>query len=217
MRTPADTTMLRLTQTVHNLLLGTPRLNTSADKRALPADGLYVFFERGEFVNVGDRHIERIVRVGTHRKDGRFPGRIRDHFSGNSRASVFRRHLGGALLARDDPHDLRIDPWMSGTRPDFPEVEERVGQELREQFTFCAIPVAHASEGLRLERGLIALLAQEPLGPPSRAWLGRHALRPEIRDSGLWNTQHLKAKPLDDAGLARLRDLVAAIPIEGAG
>jgi hypothetical protein len=81
---------------------------------------------------------------------------------------------------------------------------------LREEFTFSAIPVANAIEGLQLERGLIALLAQEPLGPSSMEWLGRHAISPKIRTSGLWNTQHLKAVPLDEAGLSRLVNLVNA-------
>lgn len=44
-----------------------------------------------------------------------------------------------------------------------------------------------------IERNAIALLSNEmhPHDPPSDAWLGRYSLRPEIRQSGLWNVNHV--------------------------
>ena len=212
-----DSAVPELTRAVHDLVLRLPRLDFSVAKGDLPGNGLYFFFERGEVVNLEGRPVERIVRVGTHSKDGRFPGRIRQHFFENSRTSVFRRHLGGAILRRDNPSDPRIDGWSSGTQPDFAEVEGLIGQLLRERFTFCAISVANAAEGLHLERGLIALLAQNPLGSPSPEWLGRHAMSPGIRNSGLWNVQHLNAEPLDNVGFSRFCELVQAVRVQAAG
>ena len=90
-----------------------------------------------------------------------------------------------------------------------PEIEEIVGAGLRAGFTFACIGVDTADERLSLERGLIALLAQHPLGRPSERWLGRRAASPVIRQTGLWNTQGVAAPPLTRAGFTRLEELVA--------
>ncbi len=62
-------------------------------------------------------------------------------------------------------------------------------------------------ERLSLERGLIALLARYPLGPPSNEWLGRHAVHPLIARSGIWNTQHVDAESLTLEELELLTEL----------
>ena len=175
--------------------------------KEIPANGVYLFFERGETVVVDSQPVERIVRVGTHRGEGRLPKRFLQHFAGNRRASVFRRHLGGALLARANPDDARIAVWVGQPGVPIPKVEQTVSQVVRERFTFCCVRVDDQAERLKLERGLIALLARHPLGPPSEGWLGRHAAHLAIRRSGLRNTQPVEARPLTSAGLARLTEL----------
>jgi len=63
-----------------------------------PSDGLYVLFEEGERGHGTDR----IVRIGTHRGDGRLPLRLEEHFlKENKDRSIFRKNIGRALLARD--------------------------------------------------------------------------------------------------------------------
>lgn len=119
------------------------------------------------------------------------PTRVLYHFTGNRRGSVFRRHLGTALLARDDPSDSRIPVWFSQRRVPFPEVETAVSRELRERFSFSCVRMDDARERLNLEKGLIALLSQHPVSSPSPGWLGRFATHPAIRESSLWNTQHV--------------------------
>jgi len=45
-----------------------------------------------------------------------------------------------------------------------------------------------------IERNVIALLSnyeREPLDPPSENWLGRHSDRERVRESGLWNQNHV--------------------------
>lgn len=60
-----------LAQAVHDLLTLLPRFDHSSGRNDIPINGLYFFFEREEFWQVGDRQVDRIVRVGTHRVDGR--------------------------------------------------------------------------------------------------------------------------------------------------
>jgi hypothetical protein len=201
-----------LTEQVHLLFGRLPRFDSSTARKSLPANGIYVFFEKGETVRIDGSTHDRIVRVGTHNSDGRFPDRVRQHFTGNKSASVFRLHLGGALLRRKDPSDPRLSVWLQHNGPLFPEIEPLVAAALRERFTFSYVRVDDASERLRIEAGLIALLAQHPLAPPSPTWLGRWAFAPAILRSGLWNTQKVDSVPLDEEGFRRLRSLAAESP-----
>ena len=79
---------------------------------------------------------------------------------------------------------------------------------LRDSFTFACVPVPDRQDRLSLESGLIALLAQSSLCEPSPTWLGRNAAAPEIRSSGLWNTQHVGAQPLSPEQLETVERLV---------
>src|SRR5215213_2216752 len=90
-------------------LIQLPRRDHHTPPRELPPNGIYAFFERGETIPWPGGTTDRIVRVGTHKVDGNFPGRIRAHYGrvrslgGNKNGSVFRKHLGGALLRQTDP------------------------------------------------------------------------------------------------------------------
>lgn len=199
---------------LHRLAHGLARYNHRVERKELPPCGIYLFFEQGEEVEAGDRRLDRIVRVGTHNQDGNFPGRIRTHYGnrgrlgGNKNSSVFRKHLGGALMRRENPEDVRLAPWLKQDGPSFEELEVEVSRTLHERFTFVCFAVATKEERLRLESGLIALLAQHPAGPPSAQWLGHHANAPEIRRTGLWNTRCVDSAPLADADWDQLRELM---------
>lgn len=205
---------LQMIEEVYALIRLLPRLNHRTLRKQLPANGIYVFFERGEVVQWRSRVIDRIVRVGTHRGDGRFRTRIRQHYGkvrslgGNKNSSVFRKHVGGALLRKANPHDPRLEEWLAQGGPSFNEVEELVSRALREGFTFSCFRVDSPGERLALERGLIALFASYPLGQPSADWLGLYAADERLRRSGLWNTQGTGAEPLTLAEFSRLEDLV---------
>jgi hypothetical protein len=56
--------------------------------------------------------------------------------------------------------------------------------------------VAESRERLQLAAGLVALLAQHPLSSPSISWLGNFASHSYVRNSGLWNHQHVYGTPL---------------------
>lgn len=193
---------------VHQLLADLPRFDFQTGRKDMPKNGVYVFYERGETANVGVREIDRIVRIGTHRALDRLPIRVRSHFAGNRRGSVFRRHLGGALMSRIDADDPDTGEWAKQRGRLMPAMEQIVSTALNGSFTFTCIRVDDRDERLSLERGLIALLARRPLVAPSQAWLGRHAIHPFVRQSGLWNTQHVDAQPLTLTEFDRLWELI---------
>ena len=98
--------------------LGGPRrLRDCTGSSGCPPQGVYFFYEDGENRADGSR---RVVRVGTHAltatSKATLWGRLRQHRGqlagrnpggGNHRASVFRRHVGAALIRRDGlPDDL---------------------------------------------------------------------------------------------------------------
>ena len=57
-----------------------PRRDHLTPSQSLPLDGLYLFFERSELAECSGRTVDRIVRVGTHRVNGRFRKRILQHY-----------------------------------------------------------------------------------------------------------------------------------------
>lgn len=175
--------------------------------------GLYLLCEDGERFHGGDR----IVRIGTHTGSGNLMQRLMEHYiTENHHRSIFRKHIGRALLNK------RSDPYLEAWNTDFTtrksreslghmrdmtrevEIEREVSSYLRQHTSFCLIsePDAHARKAL--ERGLIALLAQETACVPSADWLGLWATDSRISESGLWNIQGLKGTPLTDKEVSAL-------------
>lgn len=206
----------QITHRIYALVQSLDRHNHETKPAALPPNGIYFFFEQGETVRWRSATIDRIVRIGTHKKDGRFKKRIRQHYGnvnslrGNKNGSVFRKHLGGALLRKASLKDLRLNDWLKKGGRSYLEVEELVSRRLRENFTFCCFLVDSLEERDFLERGLIALFSQHPIGRPSTKWLGKNAANEKIVQSGLWNTQHIKATPLTFNQLQQVEELIAA-------
>jgi hypothetical protein len=188
----------------HLLLQGRVRHTGSFLSKDVPRNGIYFFFEQGEVVPAAKGHLDRIVRIGTHRQDGRLDRRLRLHFRGNRRASVFRRHIGTALQRAGQLNQEVVDQLAAENSSRVPELEVAISNVLSTSFSFACIQVEERDDRLRLEAGLIGLLAGFPIYPPSETWLGRHASRPEIRSAGLWNTQHVAASPLSPADFERV-------------
>ncbi len=186
---------------------GTRLLRDSAGRSGWPARGVYFFFESGEVRE--DGRTPRVVRVGTHAVStgskttlwnrlalhrGRAAG------GGNHRASVFRRHIGGALLkARPDEFSTasaswsRVDTASRRSRPRERELEHEVSRYLGGlPFLWLAVDDAPSRSSLRhtIECNTVALLSnagKPPIDPPSPAWLGWDATNAAIAESGLWN------------------------------
>jgi hypothetical protein len=161
----------------------------------IPRNGVYLFFERGERICVTGNEYDRVVRVGTHRVDGGLKRRLRQHYRGNKNASTFRRDVGSAMLSRSGvSHDV-ITTWMGRSR--FGRSTETELTELMDSlFTFCCIAIDALQERMRLEQGLIALLASQRYIPVDDEWLGQWAARPVVPATRLWNLEHIDATPL---------------------
>jgi hypothetical protein len=178
---------------------------------AWPARGMYFFREPGEFRAI-EPETPRIVRVGTHAVSANSRstlwGRLRAHRGardggGNHRGSIFRLHVGSALLRRDQMALGEIPTWAVGSsaskavRLGEIEHERRVSEYLGRMSVFwLEIPdePGRHSDRAYLERNSIALLSNglHPLDQPSDDWLGGHSPRAEIRASGLWNLNHVR-------------------------
>jgi hypothetical protein len=205
--------------------LGGPRRLRDCDGRSgWPRQGVYFFCEDGEVRADG---LRRVVRVGTHALTATSMttlwGRLRQHRGrlsgrnsggGNHRASVFRRHVGAALIRRNNLPEGLLVSWLDRHRP----AGERASQEAQIEvqvsryigampFLWLAVP-GRAERGY-VERNSIALLSclTGGLDLPTATWLGHYAPRPEIRNSGLWNIDHINDR-YEPEFLRRLSQLV---------
>lgn len=193
---------------IHKFVERLPVYNFRTPRSKLPRNGVYFFYENGEVYQFDGEVHRRIVRVGTHRSQDRFRSRIYQHFMGNKNSSVFRKHLGGALIRKMEPNDPRLHQWLKQDTPTFPEIEEEVSKVLREHFSFNCITVEDKEERQDLEERIIATLAYDC--KPSPNWLGHHSASEEIRASGLWNVEHTDSpKILTLQDLSRFKKLVS--------
>lgn len=195
----------------------------------LPERGVYFFQEPGEHRS-GDPRALRIVRVGTHAvsagSKSTLYNRLKAHLGtrtggGNHRGSIFRLHVGTALLARDR---IKLKWWGVGSsRP--PAVRNsraaraaEAAHEKRVSEHIGAMPVLwvnvpdepdRQSDRAYIERNAIALLSNQldPIDGASRKWLGSFSPRSEIRESALWNLNHVR-EDYDLQFLGRLRSFV---------
>jgi len=168
-----------------------------------PERGVYFFFEPGEVRS--DLSTPRVVRVGTHAvsRGARTTlwSRLRAHRGtnagrGNHRASVFRRHVGDALIRRSGRRE-EFPFWGKGSsaprhRASEAPLEKLVSDNIRRMSVLWLTvtdDAGPASNRAYLERNAISVLTAAD--PPSVNWLGNHSIRQKIRESGLWNIDHL--------------------------
>jgi len=139
---------------------------------------------------------------------------------GHHRGSVFRKHVGLALLNREG---VEHPTWGVGATADRHvvegerELEERVSAYLA-RLLVTVLPVLDepGPTSMRgyVERNAIGLLTRHctpgawpTLRASSAAWLGRHARTHAVRASGLWNVNHVGERP-EAAFIGRLEQLV---------
>nr|WP_321169538.1 hypothetical protein [Halobaculum halophilum] len=110
--------------------------------------------------------------------------------------------MGEAFIERDELHDEYLW-WGEGSsaareqRLAELELERRVSDYLRE-LPFLWVNVddepSADSERAYIERNMIALLSnyrRNSIDPRSRDWLGTYSRSEKIRESGLWNVNHV--------------------------
>jgi hypothetical protein len=189
---------------------GTRLLGSCSGKMCWPSKGVYFFFEEGEY-RANSPTVRRVVRVGTHAVSrgaiSTLWGRLRSHRgspdgAGNHRGSIFRLHVGAALLKRENISD-KAPRWGVGQAADKATkhseewVEKQVSAYLGEKMSLLWLDIGDEPSALSdrafIERNAIALLSnsRHPADPPSPSWLGRHSVKKEIRESGLWNIRHI--------------------------
>lgn len=178
-----------------------------------PTRGVYFFFEDGEQSEGGQ---PRIVRVGTHAVSVGSKTTLWNRLSahrgtvggsqaggGNHRGSIFRLHVGKALLAQGGFDGQAAATWGIGASAPKAVREAEYPIELAVSRYICAMPVlwvgipgdaGTTSDRKLIEANAIALLTnrgREPIDPSSPDWLGNLSPHPAIRESGLWNVHHV--------------------------
>jgi hypothetical protein len=183
-----------------------------------PKHGVYFFFEDGE---VREDGTPRVVRLGTHalRSSGTtLWRRLAQHKGnvggarpggGNHRGSIFRLHVGTALLAGGDWPECVRASWGKGAtapaaiRADEHPLEHAVSAHIGAMpILWVAVDDAPGPDSDRgvIEAGTIALLSnyeRPPIDPPSAGWLGHDAASERVRSSGLWNVSHVRDQTYD--------------------
>jgi hypothetical protein len=199
-------------------------------RSSLPERGVYFFREPGEH-RAANPNALRVVRVGTHAvssgSKSTLYGRLKAHLGtraggGNHRGSIFRLHVGNALLARDG---IPLTTWGVGSsaplvvrnseaaRAAEAACEKRVSEYIRAMSVLWVhVPDEPGSSSARafVERNAIALLSNQcvPIDNASGGWLGRFSPRHEICDSALWNLDYVR-EVSDPSFLDRLESFVA--------
>ncbi len=184
------------------------------DGRTFARRGVYFFFDDREPSDPVTGRL-RIVRVGTHAlrlgETSTLWGRLRGHRGsmggawpggGNHRVSVFRKHVGRALL-RTGAACGDVASWDAGAsappgiRAAEYATEVAVSQYIRAlpfiNIEIDDVPGPDSDRG-RVERGAIARLGAAARGGAVEAsddWLGLSANRVTITESLLWNVNHV--------------------------
>ncbi|WP_369682185.1 hypothetical protein [Haladaptatus sp. AB618] len=178
-----------------------------------PDRGVYFFYASDEACETTD--CLRITRIGTHAvSEGSSTSlwdRLRTHRGavsgtyengGNHRGSVFRKRIGEAIIDRDELNEAYPE-WGNGStakrdlRLEELEMEQQVSGYLRElPFLWLNVDDEPSADSQRayIERNTIALLSnyqQEPIDSRSDDWLGKYSRSEKIRQSGLWNVNHV--------------------------
>ena len=206
------------------------------DMKKLPHNGIYFFYERGEMWGHGG-NMPRIVHVGTHR-NGNFQSRIRDHYTPDTKMdfdaqkpaphdrSIFRKNIGRAILNRDNSDYLQvwdIDFTTTENRKKYSHLRDiefekntelEITRLLQENFSFRYIPVENEAERMGktgLESRLVGTLSSCRMCHASDNWLGRHSPVGEIKQSGLWQSQHLNSPGLTDKDMAVLSEYIDGV------
>jgi hypothetical protein len=177
---------------LHHTLARQPRFSAEAvllhdNLPGLPSNGVYVVFENGEQAHGGDR----IVRVGTHKKQNNLAARLGLHLYGkkhgrdepNKDWSIFRKHIGRCLFA--NCNDEFLSQWNCDRIPRAARdrhsidgikqkiIEQRVTDYITENVSFAVLKIDDRNERIRVEQDLLATIYQCKQCGPSTGWLGK--------------------------------------------
>jgi len=184
-------------------------------KNTIPANGIYIMFEKGETY----QGLDRIVRVGTHTGDNQLYSRLNQHFvKENKNRSIFRKNIGRAFLHKEQ-HPY-AEKWEYDTTSregkekysklldiDFEKALDYIHQNL----SFVVFEVKTKEERLFWESRIIATLSNAGKAReivPSENWLGNNSPKKCIPESGLWLVNELYKQGLSEEEFESLKKLV---------
>lgn len=183
------------------------KLKEAASRLSKP--GVYFIFDPNEKRRRNPSQL-RCVRVG---EGSRLWSRLQEHCS-NHYASVFRHHVGAAMLKRRGLSEL-LASWKRkdrGARDEERPWEKAVSDYIgKMQILWVEVQDKPGPETLRsfIEEKSVGLLAWPAgrLDLPSRNWLGRDSISDKVSESGLWNVHYLRSA-YDPSFLEKFRECV---------
>jgi hypothetical protein len=186
--------------------VGGPRLlRDCTEASGWPQYGVEFFLEDGQVRAEGDGL--RVVRVGSHAltatSRATFWTRLAQHRGpanganasvGNHRGSIFRQHVGSALLQVGDwPAEVAQSWGQQKVSPVQREAERPLERAVSDHITvmpllWLGVPDREWRKSIRANS--IALLSQRAGGvhQATPGWLGLHAKNENVCTSGLWNS-----------------------------
>jgi hypothetical protein len=173
----------------------------------LPSHGVYFFFDDSE-PTAFSHTLPRLVRVGTHGVSlgsvATLRNRLRTHFgtragTGNHRASVFRLHVGRAIIEREGLQ-MTFPHWGKGQSATREITDGEVAMEKRVseyignlRVLFIPVHDAAGTGSMRavIEQQFIAMFTEHfcAIESSSPDWLGRFSDKSSIKETGLWNVR----------------------------
>jgi len=181
----------------------------------LPEQGVYFFFEEGELREKNNSN--RIVRIGTHaaiaNSEATLYKRLYNHkgsndLTGNHRDSVFRKLIGFSILNQEE---LDYPFWGDKSKKSDKFVKQaekpleiKVSNYLHKMaFTVLEVPGPSSKDNDRafIEENTIVLLSnfdRQAIDKCSKKWLGLYSKDPKVIASGLWNSDYVERKQIDN-------------------
>lgn len=173
-----------------------------------PAKGVYFFLEPREARF--NKECLRVTRVGTHAVSrgatSTLWNRLRTHRGlgsrgGAHRSSVFRLHVGSAILSRTSRQD-QFTHWGQGMHANKEILAAEASLESEVSAYIGSMEVLYldvndapspASDRAYIERNAIALLSRtgSTVDPSTESWLGLFSPSLAIRRNGLWNLNYV--------------------------
>src|SRR6476660_2038861 len=184
--------------------------------KEIPANGIYILFEKGE--KYGD--YDRIVYVGKHSGKNRLYLRLNEHFvKENKNRSIFRDNIGRCFLNQGNHPYLQVWKLNITSRAvkeenlkrldlDFEkQMENIISNYIQTNFSFCIFRVDTKEERDFWKRKIASALANSSMKPSSN-WLGNSSPEDKIRETGLWKVKDLSESSLTTSEFSELQDLV---------
>ena len=172
---------------LRNLLLDKGKEFSSSDIGDLPkVKGIYIMFENGQY---DDKEIARIIRVG--KADRNFQTRLKQHFFGTIKNSVFRKHILSALLNK------KIDKNYNATKN-----EEQQITNFLQNITFRLVRVPKLFTCEELESMCIRTVAKHSKELKKTAlnnWIGLNCVNKNVQTYHIWNSDDVNYKNELDA------------------